>query len=620
MEATLLLNIGIIICIVAVVTYIVKALKQPLILGYILGGILLGPAVLNVFRDTSIVMSIYELAVTFMLFIIGMELDFKHIKYIGKDVLLASLIQLAIVGSITFVISMAFHFQFRESILIGVIIFFNSTMLLAKWLDERKTTDAMYGRMAIGCSIMQDLFAIVGLSLLMSTGEFSFVGSAISIGKGIVLVLLAIILTKLLFKPLNFASKDNDLLFIISLALCFALAFIATYFGYSMSIGAFMAGMVLANFPYKLDLHPKFRTLATFFNVLFLAGLGMYVTFDYGKSALIYMGIILVILHLVKPFVVFFSFKVLGYDSKSSFLAGMNMANASEFGLILNIAAVASNLISPVTFGIVILFTIVSMVLSSYIVKYDIELYYKFLPFLRFFDKFFPDKMELKAEKKALTPEILIVGYEGIDPNLMNKFKISNKTAVIIENDHYTREQLQKQGFTCLYGSADNPDLLGKIDFSKITILISTSKEKFENLNLVRQLKLQNKHAVAIQYAANIEDAAALYDAGTDYVIYPTLLGEDKISVLIEDYEKDINSLLGKKLVEIEKLNRRKELIKEKQEATSYMLDIDNFVKNIQSKKEVHDRIVQSQPKVIIEDLQKKEEPKPTASFTPLPV
>ena len=248
----LFFDIGVVIIIATVFAYIAKFLKQPLIPAYILTGVILGP-VLGLITNTDVITTLSEIGIAFLLFIVGLEMDIRKLKHVGMVASFGGIIQIVSVFTIAFIAALLLGFVVLESVYLALVIAFSSTMVVIKLLSDKKEIDTLHGKIIVGILLLQDIVAIMVLSVLATLSEFSFISLSWSILKGLIALLIALAIGKYIFPKLfTFAAKSQELLFISAVSVSLLYSIFFNYLGFSIVIGAFVAGVSLANLPYNI--------------------------------------------------------------------------------------------------------------------------------------------------------------------------------------------------------------------------------------------------------------------------------------------------------------------------------------------------------------------------------
>jgi CheY-like chemotaxis protein len=263
----------------------------------------------------------------------------------------------------------------------------------------------------------------------------------------------------------------------------------------------------------------------------------------------------------------------------------------SEFGTIILAAAVFSGKVDPIFSSLAIISVIVTMVISSYIIKYDAVIFRRAEPFLRKYDRrlFAPKTEPLPIRIDA---DLLFFGYYDLSKDFYSRLDSLGKKILVIEQDPENIALLKKQGLPYLYKSVYDPDFLEHLNFEKVNLIVSGIRDVQENIRLVSQLKQKNPAAIAIVTAKDLNDSLELYHHQADYVIYPSLLHEQQVSVLLDDYATDVNKLLAKKITEVTTLKEKEEKQRSIGTETKFVLDIDSFLEKLSEEKSRLKRVV----------------------------
>jgi Kef-type K+ transport system membrane component KefB len=574
-------NFGMLFIIIVLISFITKLLKQPIILGYVFSGIFFTSLFSYImpifFPDKSFILAeiteisgymfiFAQLGITFMLFLMGMEFDLKSLRYLGKDLFITTSIQSLIFFACGFLVSSFFGFSKIESIYVGIIIMFSSTLLIVKWVEDKKESKTLHGKIILGTTIVHDIFAIIAITILSLLQESSLSNIYLSPLKGIILILIAFLMAKYLLNPLfRFSSRSPELLFIFSMSICFIFVIIAPLLGYSSTIGAFIAGIIIASTIYSTEISTRLKPLIIFFNMLFFVGIGFQIDLSINPSLLLFIGALCLITFVLKPFITYLTLRIMGYDLKTSYLSGMYLSQNSEFGIIIIAAGISAGIIGNDLNSIGIIVIILSMIISSYFIKYAQKIFKRFEKQINFIDMLLfriKNQKEFTFKDKDFEYNIIFFGYHDLSNEILDKFKKLSKSSVVIENDPEKIEILKKEGYNYIYNSVNNPQFFEHIPFEKVELIVSSLIDVDENKMIVKQLKIKNPKAVAIVAAKSLKDSIELYDNNADYVLFTSYLNNQQVSVLLEDYTSDITKIISKKQTEhdiLKKIQRKRQ-------------------------------------------------------------
>ncbi len=384
-------EISVVIIIATGVSIIMKLLKQPLILGYILSGLLVGPAGFNLIHNKDIFDAFSHIGIALLLFIIGLGLNVAIIGKLGKVVFTAALAELITVGGLGFLVSSALGFSRTEALIIGLSLFFSSTIIIVKVLSDKRQQSRLHGQIAIGIILLDDIVATIAL-LFVAAGKDSTPGVAefsLLFSKGALLIAILIFFsTHLLPRISKFMASSQELLFLAALAWGFGIATLFDKSGFSIEVGALFAGVALASLPYAQEIGSRLKPLRDFFVVLFFIVLGESLNVSNLKAGLgpaIALSAIVIIL---KPITITSVLGLMGYTKRVSFKAGINLSQISEFSIVLVVLAASNGMIRGSIGAIITLVAIITIASSTYLMHYDDELFSRFDQLkLRIFDK-----------------------------------------------------------------------------------------------------------------------------------------------------------------------------------------------------------------------------------------
>ena len=589
MTATFIQDFGILFLIIVVVSFLVKVIKQPIIMGYVLAGLIFSLMIKDSSRGDQIII-LSELGITFLLFLMGLEFDLKSLKHLGKDILIATLQQSIVFFGVAFGLALAFKFSITESVYIGILFMFSSTLLVAKWIDDKKENNTLYGKITLGTLIIQDVLAIIALSFLSVIQEKSLMKIFIAPLTGLALLLFVVLFTRYVLNFLfKIAVRYPELLFIFSLGVCFLFVEIAPLLGYSTTIGAFLAGITIANTLYKNDVYTRLKPLIVFFNMLFFVGLGFQIKVGLSLSIIIFILILTLLSLLLKPIIIYFTLKMRGYDMKTSVITGLNLSQLSEFGIIIIAGGISGSVVSKSIGAIAVISIIATMILSSYLIKYDKKIFKKCEKYLLKIDSKFKHKSDGMQQEfgheDIAEANVIFFGYHDIGKDLYSKLSGMGKKILVIENDPSNIALLKKEEIPHIYNSINNPDFFEKLNLSKAEIVISSLIDIEDNKIIIEHAKKTNPATTVILSAKNLKDSIELYNKNADYVICPTYLNEQQVTVVLEDYATDIKKLINKKIKDYAKLKE----IESKRNSVIYhnkFLEIDDFFKRLTSRPE----------------------------------
>jgi len=347
---------------------VVFKLRLPLVVAYLITGLLLSIVRLFDIGHSPVFEVLPEMGIAFVLFLIGMELKLSELKVLGRPIFATAVGQIIVTTLLGYIISTVLGFTQIVSLYLGLGLAFSSTVVVVKMLLETRDLNSLYGKLSIGMLLVEDMVAIVVLmliSLSSSTklgGIESLVPMGILIVKAIGLFTLTFVLAKfILNKVFEYTAKSVELLFITSITWCFAFTSLSVLAGFSVEIGAFLAGVALASSPYHLQIQAKIKPMRDFFLALFFIYLGSTAELSELSATLPIILIFTLYALLVKPAIYLIILSRFGFKKHTIFQTSLNLSQVSEFSLIVLLVGVNAKLIDPITLTIMAAVAVLSI-------------------------------------------------------------------------------------------------------------------------------------------------------------------------------------------------------------------------------------------------------------------
>jgi Kef-type K+ transport system membrane component KefB len=553
------LDIGIMIIVASIFGIFARFFKQPLIPAYILAGVIIGP-IFNIINDGPIIQTLSEIGIAFLLFSVGLELDFKKLKDIGPVASFGGMLQFATLFLLGFCTASFLGYKVIHSVYFALIVVFSSTMVVIKILSDKKELDSLHGRIIIGLLLMQDVLAIFAILILSSINDtFSYMNLIKIMIIGVGLLLFSVFSSKFLFPRLfKYAAKIPETLFLLSVSVAFTFSIIFDHFGFSIAIGAFIAGVSLGNLPYNLEISSRIRSLKDFFATVFFVSLGIQLVFSDVQKLIVPVIVFVFFTIVIKLLFNFILIAVFGYEKRTCFLTALSLAQVSEFGLIIVAQGIVLGHIGKEFLSMVIVLAVITITLSSYFMKFNAGLYHYSKNFLKLFNFLITGKHQIHNFSEEDKYDVLLIGYDRIGYDIFKGLKkISNDVLVVDFNPDIVKK-LVRNKVSCIYGDIGDAEILERIDFKDLKMVVSTIPELRENLMLIKKSKRVNPKTPVFVTSMHVEDALQLYEAGADYVILPHLLGGEHVSIMLEEVSTDITKLINNKATHIKALHLRR--------------------------------------------------------------
>jgi len=505
--------------------------RQPLILAYLIAGFVIGPYGMGWVRSQESIRTISELGLIFMLFMIGLEIDLKKIVRAGNVILMTSAVQ--ILGS--FALALVFFLAIGlalgdgrfDAVYAAAAVSLSSTVIIVKVLYDKFELDTLPGRVTLGVLVMQDLFAILFLAIQPSLGDLQIDVVLLSVVRVGALLAVVLLMSRFTLPHLfRLIARLPELVLVGALAWCFAAAEFAAALGLSREMGALVAGVSLSTFPYALDVTAKVTSLRDFFITLFFVALGM--TIPLPTGAVIGLALAIAGFTLVSRLItVFPPLYAMRQGLRASLLPAINLAQISEFSLVLLQVGVQSGQVTPSIASATSLAFVILAVLSTFLMMRSDRLTRLAIPAFKAVGFRDLGGTDAEAEDEATKGHrILILGFYRVASSLLGEIErrqpmLMEQVGVVDFNPN-AYHALQARGVAVHYGDIAHADTLSHAGVADAAIVILSVPDSLlkgtTNEKLVRHVRMLNPTAKIIATADVLAQTQALYAAGADYV------------------------------------------------------------------------------------------------------
>jgi Kef-type K+ transport system membrane component KefB len=521
------IDISLVLALSAVVAAIFSWLRQPVIIAYLLVGILAASS--GLFSDITqgdTLEFFAELGIAFVLFLIGLELKFSDVKQIGRAALFVGLGQIILVSVLGFLVGKSIlNLETTESLYLSLALTFSSTIIVVKLLGEKRDLDSLYGKIAIGYLIVQDLAAIAALIFLTSIGsgqEGS--GFFITLVKGAFLVGLILVLNKYVLQNLfDMLAKNTEVLFLASISWALIFATLSASLGFSIEIGAFVAGLGLASLREEMQIASWIRPLRNLFVILFFLSLGLKLSLATLSSLLVPIALLTVFVLLVNPLVMMTIMGFLGFRSRTGFQVGVTSAQVSEFSLILVFLGNRLDFINDRIVNLTAGTALTTIVLSTYLIINSSKIYKLLGPYLRIFQrKTLTEK--LFRQEEELSDHVVLVGAGRLGWGLFERLEKKGESVLVVDFNPQIIKKLEAGNHPFIYGDVSDPEIFTLATGKNSKMIISTIFEVEATRTLLEEAKKLPHKIPVIVTSDTVQNALEYYKAGASYVIVPRIL------------------------------------------------------------------------------------------------
>lgn len=508
------------------------ALRQPLIVSFIVVGILSGPAVLGIARSTQQIELLASLGIAVLLFLVGIKLDLKLIRTMGSVALATGLGQVAFTSAFGFLLCRALGLDAVTSIYVAVALTFSSTIIIVKLLSDKREIESLHGRIALGFLIVQDIVVVIAMIALSAIGAGTGEDSAVTnvarvLGSGALMLGLVLLFIRYVADRLTgVLARAPELLIGFSIALAASFAAIGEALGFGKELGGLLAGVALASTPFRDAIASRLAPLRDFLLLFFFIGLGS--SLDLTRlGALGLEAVVLSLFVLIgNPAIVLLILMAMGYRQRTGFLAGLTVAQISEFSLIFMAMGVSLGHVGRDALGLVALVGLITIAASTYLITYSHQLYDWLAPMLRRID------FTRSGREPAALPrerfEIILFGLGRYGGTIGRGLAAEGRNVLGIDFSPDACRRWREAGLPVMFGDVSDPELLHGLPLGPVewvicaipdtNIGVSHHDARFALLAALNAAGYEGRTAVATHRP---DDAPALRRAGADLVLSP---------------------------------------------------------------------------------------------------
>jgi Kef-type K+ transport system membrane component KefB len=574
----LLSSIGICVGAAALLAVVGWRLRQPLILAYLVAGVVIGPQGLKWVTNQESIGTVAEIGLILLLFVIGLEIDLKKLASAGPPVLLTGALQVPI----CIALGLAFFFAIGvrpgagdySLIYLAACMSLSSTLVVVKLLYDKFELDTLPGRITLGVLVIQDLWAVGMLAVQPNLTNPDLLPLAFSLLKGALMVVGSLALSKYVL-PFVFRSvaKAPELVLVSALAWCFFLAGVASFIKLSPEMGALIAGVSLSTFPYNLDVMAKAVSIRDFFVTLFFVALGMKIpipSWEVVGIALAASAFVMVSRLSVVPILY-----LLGLGHRASLLPAINLANVSEFSIVIASLGLSQRQpqIGPDVVTIVIITFAITAIASTYLINANHRVQKVMSGWLRRVgvqDLDTAAAVEEGHEERKET--VVFLGFFRDASSILHEFESEDgdggsndflKKILVIDFNPTVMRELRRRGISCIYGDVAHADTLRHASIENAELVISSITDDIlrgtSNLRMLKNIRASCPNARVVLTTEHIPQALHFYEAGADFVYIPRLQSAPMLAQTLKQGLAD--GFDGMRAAEIEHLSHRHEVL-----------------------------------------------------------
>ncbi len=515
--------------IAAVVGAFALRLRQPLLVAYIVVGILLGPSVLGWVTAHDQIDLLAQIGVTVLLFVVGLKLDMHVVRSVGLVALATGLGQIVFTTVLGFALALALGMDALTAVYVAVALTFSSTIIIVKLLSDKRELDSLHGRIAVGFLVVQDIAVVVAMLMLGSwqSGEGGVhpwqLGLAVLLKLAGALVAIALLMRYVLPGLLHLLARSQELLLLFALAWGTALAAGGDLLGFSKEIGAFLAGFSLASTPYREAIAARLTGLRDFLLLFFFIDLGAKLDLGLLGAQVDDAMVLSLFVLLGNPLIVMAIMGYMGYRKRTGFLAGLTVAQISEFSIIFMAMGVSLGHTAPAALGLVTLVGLVTITLSTYMILYSQPLYAWLAPWLGLFERVRPLR-EMAVERsrpETASAQVIVFGAGRFGRRLIEQLRDSGIQAIAVDFDPERVRRLRRMRLPVRYGDAEDTEFPVTLPLAQASWVVSTLPEATVNLALPAALRAHGFTGRIALALRGDTDPAAFLARGFDHIFRP---------------------------------------------------------------------------------------------------
>ncbi|WEL19198.1 cation:proton antiporter [Candidatus Nanohalococcus occultus] len=536
-ELVLPFDFALIIITATLLGFLTKKTGQPTIVAYIFTGLLLGPVFLNAVSESALTRLISELGLGFLLFLVGIELDFEEIRDILGSVTKIALGQTVLQTALAFAVSYMLGFTLIETSVLAVATVFGATPVVIKILSDKDELSTLPSKIDVGVLIIQDIILIVTLTVLSvdSFGNVSQVATSILkiLGMSGAIAGLSFVSSRWILPDIFERIADNkQALLIYGITWAFTFISLASYLGISIEVGAFLAGLSLGQLPYSQELQERVRPITNFFIMIFFSSIGLSIDAAsltaYWKEAFIGAGVLMAGNFLI----MFYLIDRENFTPETSFLGSINMTQVSEFSLVVGAAAAAKGFIGDEIIGYLSMMALITMSLSAYLINYNRDIYSKIEHLLSRFDS--EDKQDIEIKK--LENHAVIIGYDTVTKNLIDILEDRFEDIVVIDNGTKNIDELARSEVEFIHADVKHSEIRNAAGIKKAKLIVNMSSDFQASKEII---EYAGRKPTIFVKANSLEEAGELYEMGAHYVMIKHMLTGEKLSEYVQLYIED---------------------------------------------------------------------------------
>ncbi|MDZ4297824.1 MAG: cation:proton antiporter family protein [Moraxellaceae bacterium] len=538
LSASVFHEVALLLVLAAGVGFLGLLLKQPLIVSFIAVGILAGPSALNLVSATEHINLLSELGIALLLFLVGIKLDLHLVRKLGTVSLMTGLGQVLFTAVFGYLIGIGLGFAHLTSLYIGIALTFSSTIIIVKLLSDKREIDSLHGRIALGFLIVQDIVVVLAMISLSAIGigarDAGEAGDSMTVVQvllsGLILVGLVLLFIRYLASPLTQRlAASPELLICFAIALAVLLAAAGETLGFGKELGGLLAGVALASTPFRDAIAARLAPLRDFLLLFFFIALGTHLDLSHLGNDIIPAMAFSAFVLIGNPLIVLIIMGIMGYRRRTGFMAGLTVAQISEFSLIFAAMGVTLGHINQEVMGLVTLVGLITIAASTYMITYSHKIYPIFDPFLAVFERKIPwREQETPSAADDDKYDTIFFGLGRYGTSLAKRLNANGERILGVDFDPSAVKRWQKLGLDARYGDAMDPEFIASLPLSQASQVIALLPDhqhgvthNDSRLALMHALTEQHFSGRIVVHSQYEDTVTQLKEAGAHIVLEP---------------------------------------------------------------------------------------------------
>ena len=528
-------TLAVIVGVAAAAGIVANRLRQPLIVAFIAVGILAGPSGFGWVEGGDDLELFARLGIALLLFLVGLKLDVHLVRTTGPVALATGIGQVAFTAGIGYGLALLLGLDATTALYVAVALTFSSTIIIVKLLSDKRELDQLHGRIAVGFLVVQDIVVVlvmIGLTAFGDRGDSSLAGEIGEVAtKGAVFLAVLVLATRYVLPTvLSWAARSQELLALFAVAWAMTVAAISDQLGFSIEVGAFVAGVTVASTPYRDAAGARLVGLRDFLLLFFFLDLGARLEFTDTSTQLFTAAVLSLFVLVGNPLIVMVIMGAMRYPARVSFLAGLTVAQISEFSLILAALGLDLGHIDESTVSLITIVGLVTIGISTYMILNSQELFDRLVPLLRHFERrdHKPD-----VAQGAERFDAIVYGLGRYGTHVVSALRHAGARVLAVDFDPRTVANHQRAGGEVVFGDAEDIDFLEALPLATTPRVVSTIPSIPATTALLHALQHQEYRGQVAVTALDDRDASRYRTLGADVVLRPFTIAANETCELL---------------------------------------------------------------------------------------